>query len=64
MAVHIQRVLEPHIPVCVASRQAVCWAETVEGSLADNENWGFLSRYRSRLLLAVVPKGVDRNIEL
>jgi hypothetical protein len=32
--------------------------------MANNEVWGFLARYRSRLLLAPVPEGVDRNTEL
>ena len=52
------------VPVCVAARMATCMAETVEGMIAGDECWGFLARYRSRLLLAMVPEGLDRNDEL
>ena len=43
---------------------ATSWAETIEGSIAGDDEWAFLGRYRTRLLLSVVPQGVDRNTEL
>ena len=36
----------------------------MRGSLAGNADWAFLTRFRSRLLLAPVPEGLDRNTEL
>ena len=63
-AVRLSKQTLTDIPVCVASRMATCMAESIEGCVAGSEEWGFLARYRSRLLLAPVPEGVDRNEEL
>ena len=52
------------LPICVASRMATCFAESLEGCVAGHEAWGVLARYRTRLLLAPVPEGADRNEEL
>ena len=52
------------VPLAVASRFASCWAEALEGSMAGDNEWAFLARYRCRLLLAPVPEGADRNAEL
>ena len=63
-AVHLHRGGLKKVPKCVASRMAVAKAEGIEGSLADDEDWGFLARYSTRLLLAPIPRGADRNSEL
>ena len=60
----LQRNTLDTIPVCIASRVATAWAESIEGCLAGNEEWSMLSRFRSRLLLAASPHDVDRNTEL
>ena len=52
------------IPMCVAGRMAICLAEATEACIEGDETWSFLARFRSRLLLATVPSGVDRNEEL
>ncbi len=52
------------IPECVASRMADCWTECLQSSMAGDEAWAFLARYRSRLLLGPIPSGLDRNTEL
>ena len=52
------------VPRSVASRYAVPWAESIEGAVSSNETRDTLCRYRSRLLLAEIPKGTDRNEEL
>ena len=52
------------IPMCVAGRMAICLAEATEECIVGDETWSFLARFRSRLLLATVPSGVDRNEEL
>ena len=53
-----------HSPRCVVSRCATAWAESLEGAMSDHQSWALLCRYRCRLLLAGIPKGVDRNSEL
>ena len=52
------------IPCCVVSRYATAWAETLEEAIGGHQSWAVLYRYRCRLLLAEIPKGVDRNAEL
>ena len=52
------------VPLAVAARMTTAWAESLEGSLGGIEVWSYLDRYRSRLLLASIPQGVDRNTEL
>ena len=52
------------VPICVAGRMCTGMAESIEGCLAADENWAFLARFRARLLLAHVPKGIDTNEEL
>ena len=37
-------------------------AESLEGALIGHQSWALLRRYRCRLLLAEILKGVDRNI--
>jgi hypothetical protein len=64
MACSLQRGSLQRVPKAVASRMAVCWAESLEGSMDGDADWALLARYRSRLLLAPVPEGVDRNTEL
>ena len=51
-------------PQCVVSRYATAWAESLEGATSGHQSWALLCRYRCRLLLAEIPKGVDRNSEL
>ena len=63
-ASHLQRGGLKKVPKIIASRMATSWAETIEGSIAGDDEWAFLDRYRTRLLLSVVPQGVDRNTEL
>ena len=58
-----QHTLE-ELPMSVAARAGTCMAESLEGCMAGNATWGFLARYRSRTLLAHVPKGTDRVAEL
>lgn len=60
----LRRVTLWRIPVSVASRMAACAAEALQGALAGVEMWGFLARFRSRLLLAHVAEGEDRVTEL
>ena len=52
------------MPKCIASRMATSMAESVEGAIAGCGEWGFLARYRTRLLLAYIPEGVDRYTDL
>ena len=52
------------LPPCVVSRYATAWAESLEGAMSGHQSWALLCRYRCRLLLAKIPKGVDRNSEL
>ena len=52
------------LPRCVVSRYATAWAESLEGAMSGHQSWAVLCRYRCRLLLAEIPKGVDRNSEL
>ena len=40
------------------------WAESLEGAMSGHQSWALLCRFRCRLLLAEIPKGVDRNSEL
>ena len=61
---NLSRGTEFKVPVCVASRMTTAWAESLEGSLDGVEAWSHLARYRSRLLLAPIPQGADRNTEL
>ena len=52
------------VPKSVATRLADSWAEAIEGSIAGHEVWGFLARYRSKMLMGPVPKGMDRVEEI
>ena len=52
------------LPRCVVSRYATAWAESLEGAMSGHQSWALLCRYHCRLLLAEIPKGVDRNSEL
>ena len=52
------------LPQCVVSRHATAWAESLEGAVSGHQCWALFCRYRCRLLLAEIPKGVDRNSEL
>ena len=52
------------LPRCVVSRYATAWAESMEGAISGHQSWALICRYRGRLLLAEIPKGVDRNSEL
>ena len=52
------------LPRCVVSRYATAWAESLEGAMSGHQSWALLCRYRCRLLIAEIPKGVDRNSEL
>ncbi len=61
---HLQRVPLDSALVCVASRMATAWTESLNGSMDGDEIWSCLARYRSRLLLGPVPDGKDRNEEL
>ena len=49
------------LPRCVVSRYATAWAESLEGAMSGHQSWALLCCYRCRLLLAEIPKGVDRN---
>ena len=52
------------LPRCVVSRYATAWAQSLEGAMSGRQSWALLCRYRSRLLLAEIPKGVDRKAEI
>ena len=52
------------VPRCVAAKVETAWTESLEGRFAGNSEWEFLAKYRSRLLLAHMPQGVDRNTDL
>ena len=52
------------LPRCVVSRYATAWAESLEGAMSGQQSWALLCPFRCRLLLAEIPKGVDRNSEL
>ena len=52
------------LPRCVVSRCATAWAESLEGAMSGHQSWALLCRFRCSLLLAEIPKGVDRNSEL
>ena len=52
------------LPRCVVSRYAMAWAESLEGAMSGHQSWALLCRYRCCLLLAEIPRGVDRNSEL
>ena len=45
-------------------RHATAWAERLEGATSGHQFGVLLCRYRCRLLLAEIPRGVDRNSEL
>ena len=60
----LRRALAMALPRCVVSRYATTWAESLEGAMSGHQSWALLCRYRCRLLLAEIPKGVDRNSEL
>ena len=49
---------------CVVSRYGTAWAESLEGATSGHQSWAVLCRCRCRLLLAKIPKGVDRISEL
>ena len=48
-------------PRCVVSQSATAWAESLQGPVSSHQSWALLCCYRCRLLLAEIPKGVDRN---
>ena len=52
------------LPRCIVSRYATALAESLEGAMSGHQFWAVLCRYSCRLLLAEVPKGTDRNLEL
>ena len=52
------------LPRSVVSRHATAWAESLKGAMSGHQSWALLCRHRCRLLLAEIPKGVDRNSEL
>ena len=52
------------LPRCGVSRYATAWAESLEGAVSDHQFWAPLCRYQCRLLLAEIPKGVDRKLKL
>ena len=52
------------VPMCVAGRMSVAMTEALEGCMAGDDAWAFLARFRTRLLLARVPRGADTNEEL
>ena len=52
------------LPRCIVSRDATAWAKSLEGAISGHQTWALLCRYSCRLLLAEVPKGTDRNVEL
>ena len=52
------------LPRCLVSRYATAWAESLQGTMSGHLSWALLCRFRCRLLLAEIPKGVDRNSEL
>ena len=52
------------LPRCVLSRYATAWAESLDGAMSGHQSWALICRCRCRLLLAEIPKGVDRNSEL
>ena len=52
------------LPRCVVPRYATACAESLEGAMSGHQSWALLCRYRCRLLLAEIPKGVDKNSEL
>ena len=45
-------------------RVGATWAEAPEGCLAGDSDWDTLAAYRTRLILAPIPKGSDRIEEL
>ena len=49
---------------CVVSRYARARAKSLEGAMSGHQSFAVLCRFRCRLLLAEIPKGVDRNSEL
>ena len=52
------------VPICVAGRMCTCMAEALEGCVAGVETWEILARVWTRLLLARVPKRLDKNEQL
>ena len=52
------------LPRCVVSRYATAWAGSIEGAMNGHQSWALLCRFRCRLLLAEISKGVGRNSEL
>ena len=44
--------------------RATAWAESLGGAMSGHQSWAVLRRYRCRLLLPEILKGVDRNAEL
>ena len=62
-AAELRRASAMALPRCVVSRYTAAWAESLEGTMSGHQSWALLCRYRCRLLLAEIPKGVDRNSE-
>ena len=46
------------------SRCTPAWAESLDGALNGHQSCAMMCRYRCRLLLAEVPKSLDRNAKL
>ena len=50
------------LPQCVVSRYATAWAESLEGAMSGLQSWPLLCRFRSRLLLAEIPKRCQQEL--
>ena len=60
LLIELRRASAMALPRCVVSR----WAESLEGVTSGHQSWALLCRFRCRLFLAKIPKGVDWNSEL
>ena len=61
LLIELRRAAAKALSRCVVSGYAAAWAESLEGSMSGHQSWAVLCHYRYRLLLAEIPKGVDRN---
>ena len=52
------------IPLSVLARYTVAWTDAIEGCMAGDAHWAILAKYRCRLLLGLVPAGIDRVDEI
>ena len=64
LAAELRKHTLQELPISTAARMGTCMAEALEGCMAGDSAWGFLAQHRSRMLLAHVPKGMDRVMEL